>query len=61
MDVKSGDQIEVVSQKVDAPPRRGRVAEVIQGDPPELRVQWDDGHETVLYPHGGMVRVVSED
>jgi hypothetical protein len=58
MDVKTGAKIEILSNKVDTPPRRGKVLEVIDEDPAELRVQWDDGHESVIYPHAGMVRVL---
>jgi hypothetical protein len=58
MQVKAGDTIEIRSNKVDTPPRRGRVVEVIDPDMTELRVEWDDGHESVLYPDTGMVRVV---
>lgn len=61
MDVKVGNQIEVPSNKVDAPPRRGQVTEVIAKDPPELRVAWDDGHESVIFPHGGTVHVIEGD
>jgi hypothetical protein len=61
MDVKVGDTIEILSNKVDTPPRHGKVLEVIDEDPAELRVQWDDGHESVIYPNTGMVRVVSRD
>jgi hypothetical protein len=58
MQIGVGDRIEVQSTKVDSPPRRGDVLEVVADDPQELRVHWEDGHESVLYPHGGMVRVV---
>ncbi|CAN5161533.1 MAG: DUF1918 domain-containing protein [Euzebyales bacterium] len=59
MQIDVGDRIEVQSTKVDSPPRRGDVLEVVTDDPQELRVRWEDGHESVLYPHGGMVRVVA--
>jgi hypothetical protein len=48
MDVKAGDVIEILSNKVDTPPRRGKVLEVIDERPAELRVEWDDGHESVI-------------
>jgi hypothetical protein len=30
-------------------------------EPLELRVAWDDGHESVLFPAGGMVHVIERD
>jgi hypothetical protein len=57
MDVKAGDKIEVSSKQVGGAVRRGKVQEVLSTDPWELRVEWDDGHESVLYPSGGMIRV----
>ena len=61
MEIKTGDVIEILSNKVDTPPRRGKVREVIDEDPTELRVEWDDGHESVIYPNTGMVRVLDRD
>jgi hypothetical protein len=58
MQVKAGDAIEILSNKVDTPPRRGTVLEVIDEEAAELRVQWDDGHESVIYPNTGMVRLL---
>jgi uncharacterized protein DUF1918 len=58
MDCQVGDVIEVSSRKVGTPPRRGTVTEVLDQQRPELRVRWEDGHETVLYPSGGSTRVV---
>lgn len=58
MDVKVGDTIEVRSNKVDRPPRRGTVLDVLDEEMLELRVQWDDDHESVIYPDAGMTRVI---
>ncbi len=58
MDTSVGDVIEVASRKVGTPPRRGTVTEVLDPQRPELRVRWEDGHETVLYPSGGSARIV---
>lgn len=58
MDVSVGDEIQVPGKKVGAAVRHGRVTEVIRSEPLELRVQWDDEHESVLYPSAGMVQVV---
>lgn len=57
MDVKSGDTIEVHSRQVGGAVRRGVVKDVIDTEPLELRVEWEDGHESTLYPHAGMARV----
>lgn len=58
MEAAVGDVIEVQSNKVGAAVRRGTVIEIVDPQGPELRVQWDDGHESILYPSGGMTRVV---
>jgi hypothetical protein len=58
MDATVGDVIEVSSRKVGTPPRRGTVTEVLDPQRQELRVRWDDGRETVLFPSGGSTRVV---
>lgn len=58
MEANIGDVIQVSSRKVGTPPRRGTVTEVLDSQRPELRVRWEDGHESVLYPSGGNARVV---
>jgi hypothetical protein len=58
MEARVGDTIEVRSVRVGQPVPRGVVKEVMSSDPLELRVEWDDGHESVLFPSGGMVHVV---
>ena len=47
----------VESERVEQPPRRGVVEEVIAEQPPRLRVRWDDGHTTVLAPAAGAVQI----
>ena len=59
MEVKAGDRIEVQSRQVGGAVRRGEVKEVVSTDPLELRIEWEDGHESNLYPSAGMARVVS--
>lgn len=61
MDARAGDTIEVQSNQVGQPVRRGTVLEVIAEQPAELRVRWEDGHESVFYPHGGTVAVEHAD
>lgn len=58
MDAGVGDRIEVHGAQVGQPVRRGIVRERLRDDPLEIRVEWEDGHETVLLPSGGMVHVV---
>ncbi len=59
MDVKVGNRIEVRSTQVGQPVRQGEVREVVSTDPLELRVAWDDGHESNFYPAAGMTHVVT--
>lgn len=59
-DVKDGDVIEIVSNKVDQPPRRGTVAEVLQDKPLKVEVRWSDGHTSIFEPAGGNLRVVQD-
>lgn len=59
-DVKDGDVIEVVSNKVDQPPRRGTISNVLQEDPLKVEVRWSDGHTSIFEPAGGNLRVVQQ-
>ena len=58
MDAHVGDRIEIRGAQVGEPVRQGEVRECVSVDPLELRVLWDDGHESTLFPAGGMARVV---
>lgn len=60
MDVEVGDTIQIESNKVGTPPRRGTVNEVLQTEPLKLDVTWDDGHRTIIEPTGAAVHVVSD-
>jgi hypothetical protein len=54
MRASAGDRIVVVSNRVDQPPRDGRILEVrnADGSPPYL-VEWsDNGHHGLFYPGG---------
>jgi hypothetical protein len=53
----AGDRIVVESERVAQPPARGVVEEVVQEDPPRLRVRWDDGHTSVFTPAAGAARI----
>jgi hypothetical protein len=59
MEVRQGDLIEVVSNKVEQPNRRGRVQEVLESEPLRIEVAWDDGHSSVFMPAAGNTRVLN--
>ena len=49
--VERGDVVTVSGRRVGEPPRLGEILEVLgRPDHPHYRVQWEDGHESVLYP-----------
>jgi Domain of unknown function (DUF1918) len=58
MEFSIGDVIQVYSKQVGGYVRRGRVTEVVDPARPQLRVRWEDEHESLFYPAGGMTRVV---
>jgi hypothetical protein len=39
------------------PSRAGVIEEVLQEDPPRVRVRWEDGHTSILAPSAGAARV----
>jgi uncharacterized protein DUF1918 len=53
----AGDRIVVESERVEQPPRKGVVEEVVQENPPRLRVRWDDGRTSVFAPAAGVARI----
>jgi hypothetical protein len=58
---KSGDIIMVDSEKVGSPAREGEVLEILAGDVSvRYRVKWPDGHESLISPPAGSIRVVSK-
>lgn len=59
MEVHERDTIEVLSNRVGEPNRRGVVERVLEVDPLRLEVAWEDGHTSEFIPAGGNVRVVS--
>ena len=59
MKAQVGDTIVVESEKAAQPSRTGVVDEVLQEDPPRLRVRWEDGHTSILTPSAGVARIVS--
>jgi hypothetical protein len=59
MSAKVGDRIEIESETVGTPTREGEILEVIQGALAiRYRIRWPDGHESVLSPSGGSVRII---
>ena len=57
MKAKIGDTIVVESEKVAQPSRTGVIEEVVQEEPPRLRVRWQDGHTSILAPSAGSARI----
>ena len=53
-----GDVIRVQSRQVGGQVRLGTVIEILEKPPLRLRVRWEDGHESLFSPSGGMVQVV---
>ena len=60
MKAHAGDRIVVESERVEQPPRKGVVEEVVQENPPRLRVRWDDGRTSVFAPAAGAARIEEE-
>jgi Domain of unknown function (DUF1918) len=59
MPAQPGDFIVIDSPQVGSPPREGEVLEVIQGAVSvSYRVQWADGHQTLIEPTSGTARIV---
>ncbi len=48
-----GDRVVAETESTDRPPRAGTVREVLREDPPRYRIEWDDGHESILTPSAG--------
>ena len=53
----AGDRIVVESEKVAQPSRAGVIEEVLQEEPPRIRVRWEDGHTSILTPSAGVARI----
>jgi hypothetical protein len=54
---KIGDRVTVEAERTSQTARHGVIEEVLQESPPRFRVQWDDGHESILTPAAGALRV----
>jgi hypothetical protein len=55
--VDVGARIELESERVGIEPRAGTVLQVTGA---QLRVRWDDGHETSIVPGPGALRIISD-
>jgi hypothetical protein len=54
-----GDVILIDSHQVGSPPREGDILEVVQGEVSlSYRVQWADGHESLITPASGTARII---
>ena len=58
MEVRENDTIEILSNKVGTPNRRGVVQRVLEEEPLRIEVAWDDGHTSEFVPMGGNLRVL---
>ena len=57
MHTKIGDRVVVETERTSQTARHGVIEEILQEQPPRFRVQWDDGHESILTPAAGALRV----
>jgi hypothetical protein len=60
MIAKVGDRVVVEAERTSQVARQGVIEEVLQEQPLRCRVQWDDGHESILSPAAGSLRVESK-
>jgi hypothetical protein len=54
---KIGDRVVVETERASQTARHGVIEEIVQEEPPRFRVQWDDGHESILTPAAGALKV----
>jgi hypothetical protein len=60
MEAKVGDTIVIETEHVGDVAREGEILELLESDLGiGYRVRWRDGHESVLRPAAGSVRVIS--
>lgn len=59
-EAKVGDRLILESERIGTPPRKGVILEILGAESGlHYRVRWDDEHESLFYPTGGSVRIVS--
>jgi hypothetical protein len=56
MNVQIGDRVQIESEKVGLPTRNGEVT-AVSGQ--MITIRWDDGHESVVMPTAGCLRVIA--
>jgi hypothetical protein len=56
MDVRIGDHVQIESEKVGVPTRNGEVT-AVSGQ--MITIRWEDGHESVVMPTAGCLRVTA--
>jgi hypothetical protein len=54
-----GDRIVVESERASQPARAGVIEEVLQEEPPRVRVRWEDGHASILAPSAGVATITA--
>ena len=57
MSAKVGDRVVVEAERTTQAARMGVIEEILQEQPLRCRVHWDDGHESILTPAAGSLRV----
>ena len=57
MTAKIGDRVVVEAEGTSRTPRHGVIEEILQQQPPRLRILWDDGHESIVSPAAGALSV----
>ena len=61
MKANVGDRIAIETEKVGSAERHGEVREVIEAEyGTRYRVAWDDGHESIVHPTAGAMRILPE-
>jgi hypothetical protein len=54
---KIGDRVVVEAEGTSRTPRHGVIQEVLREQPPRLRIEWDDGRESIVSPAAGALHV----
>ena len=59
MSAHVGDRIVVESERASKSSRAGVIEEVLHEEPLRVRVQWEDGHTSILTPSAGVARITA--
>jgi hypothetical protein len=60
MTFEVGDRVVAETESTERRPRAGTVREVMRGATVRYRIEWDDGHESILTPAAGALRAERE-